>query len=155
MSYNITLMVYGFTLPFLTMLFTYTVILRAFRDHTIRMAKTAMIVSTSQSSMNVSVSIETKICFTVVIVVVTFLICRTPFFIYLCLITMRSISSSDFLGQLAFWAIYLHSATDPFIYAFRHTEYRETMREIQMNINRTLKSIFSLRDCNEGASIEQ
>lgn len=142
MSYNITLMVYGFTLPFLTILFTYTAILRAFRDHKIRMAQSEMIMSTSQSSMNVSVSIETKICFTVVVVVITFLICRTPFFVYLCLITIRVVSSSDYLGQLAFWAIYLHSATDPFIYAFKHIEFRETLKEIQMSINRTLKSVF-------------
>ena len=142
MSYNITLMIYAFTFPFLTMLFTYTAILRAYREHSAHMLQTEIIMSTSQSSMNVSVSIETKICFTVVIVVVTFLLCRTPFFIYLFLITMRVISSSDFLGQLAFWAIYLHSATDPFIYAFKHVEYRETLSEIQMNINKTFKSVF-------------
>lgn len=151
MSYNITLMVYGFTLPFLTMLFTYTAILKALRDHSVRMAQTQLIMSTSQSSMNVSVSIETKICFTVVIVVITFLICRTPFFIYLCLITMRFINATDFLGQLAFWAIYLHSATDPFIYAFKHVEYRETLKEIQININRTLKSVFLRNDYTETA----
>ncbi|CAB4013972.1 high-affinity lysophosphatidic acid receptor-like [Paramuricea clavata] len=154
MSYNITLMVYAFILPFLTMLFTYTAILRAFREHSVRMLQTELIMSTSQSSMNVSVSIETKICFTVVIVVVTFLLCRTPFFIYLFLITMRVISSSDFLGQLAFWAIYLHSATDPFIYAFKHVEYRETLNEIQMNINKTFKSIF-VRDDDYTQAIEE
>lgn len=154
MSYNITLMVYAFTLPFLTMLFTYTAILRAFRDHSARTLQTELIMSTSQSSMNVSVSIETKICFTVVIVVVTFLLCRTPFFIYLFLITMRVISSSDFLGQLAFWAIYLHSATDPFIYAFKHLEYRETLSEIQTNINNTFKSIF-VRDNDYTQAIEE
>ena len=153
-SYNISLMVYAFALPFLIMLFNYTAILRAFRDHSVRMLQTELIMSTSQNSMNVSVSIETKICFIVVIVVVTFLLCRTPFFIYLFLITMRVISSSDFLGQLAFWAIYLHSATDPFIYAFKHVEYRDTLSEIQMNINKTFKSAF-VRDNHYTQAIEE
>lgn len=153
MSYNITLMVYGFALPFLTMLFTYTAILRAFRDHSVRVLQTDLLMSTPHSSMNVSVSIETKICFTVVIVVVTFLLCRTSFFIYLFLITMRIISSSDFLGQLAFWAIYLHSATDPFIYAFKQVEYRDTLSEIQTNINKTFKSVFVRNDYTQ--AIEQ
>lgn len=139
--HNAAIIVYAFILPFFTMLFTYTAIIRKFQHHCVHMLQTEQIMSTTQSRMNLTYNLERKICFTMVIGIVTFLLCRTPLFIYILLLTMQVIGRLDFLGQLAFWAVYLHSTANPFIYAYKHVEYRETLNEIQRSIRVKMKSV--------------
>ena len=127
-SYNITLIICGYLFPCAFMLFSYFSILRALHKHQSRMAVTASI--SPAPVAGAPVSLETKLCMTMSVVFLTFLVCRTPFFVFLVLATYDLGHSPDFLGQLSFWAIYLHSACDPFIYAFKHTEYQETLKDI-------------------------
>lgn len=151
-SYNITLMFCGYLFPCVSMLFSYISILRALNKNPSRMA-----VASSISPAPVEgapVTLETKLCMTMSIVFLTFLVCRTPFFVFLVIVTYDLKNSPDFLGQLSFWAIYLHSACDPFIYAFKHTEYQDTLREIlktfRLAIINTCCFCFPKNSCEDG-----
>lgn len=127
-SYNVTMMFCGYLFPCIFMIFTYVSILRALHKHQARMAVTSSI--SPAPVAGAPVTLETKLRMTMSVVVLTFLVCRTPFFVFLLLTTKDLEHSPDFLGQLSFWAIYLHSACDPFIYAFKHTEYQDTLKDI-------------------------
>ena len=156
-SYNITMMFCGYLLPLTFMLFAYVSIFKALHEHKSRIAITSSI--SPAPVEGAAVSTETKLCMTLAIVFVTFLICRTPFFLFL-LLTTRDLENSpaDFLGQLSFWAIYLHSACDPFIYAFKHTEYQETLKDILATIRVTIISnmccCWSKLKCEEDEAAE-
>ena len=139
-SYNITLMFSGYLFPCGFMVFSYVSILRALQQHHSRMAVTSSI--SPAPVEGAPVTLETKLYMTISVVFLTFLICRTPFFIFLLLVTSNLGYSPDFLGQLSFWAIYLHSACDPFIYAFKHTEYQDTLKEILKTFRLALLSSF-------------
>ena len=128
-SYNITLMLCGYLFPCAFMLFSYLSVLRALHKHQSRMAVYTSSISPAPAAGS-PVTLETKLCMTMSVVFLTFLVCRTPFFVFLVLATYDLGNPPDFLGQLSFWAIYLHSACDPFIYAFKHTEFQETLRDI-------------------------
>ena len=139
-SYNIALMLCGYLIPFGFMVFCYVNILRALQKHHSRTAVTSSI--SSAPVEGAPVSLETKLCMTLSIVFLAFLVCRTPFFIFLLLSTYDLGYSADFLGQLSFWAMYLHSACDPFIYAFKHTEYQNTLKDIFGTFRLTLVNSF-------------
>ena len=128
-SYNITLMLCGYLFPCAFMLFSYLNVLRALQKHQSRMAVYTSSISPAPAAGS-PVTLETKLCMTMSVVFLTFVVCRTPFFVFLVLATYDLGNPPDFLGQLSFWAIYLHSACDPFIYAFKHTEFQETLRDI-------------------------
>ena len=128
-SYNITLMLCGYLFPCAFMLFSYLSVLRALHKHQSRMAVYTSSITPAPAAGS-PVTLETKLCMTMSVVFLTFLVCRTPFFVFLVLATYDLGNPPDFLGQLSFWAIYLHSACDPFIYAFKHTEFQETLRDI-------------------------
>ena len=104
----------------------------------------------------VPVSLETKLRLTMSILVLTFLVCRTPFFVFL---TTKDLDHPpDFLGQLSFWAIYLHSACDPFIYAFKHPEYQDTLKDIARKFKIAITSTFCYcmsKDANEEETKEK
>ena len=128
-SYNITLMLCGYLFPCAFMLFSYLSVLRALHKHQSRMAVYTSSITPAPAAGS-PVTLETKLCMTMSVVFLTFVVCRTPFFVFLVLATYDLGNPPDFLGQLSFWAIYLHSACDPFIYAFKHTEFQETLRDI-------------------------
>lgn len=126
-SYGVTLMVCGYIFPLLVMIFVYVSIFKALREHSSRMSMTSTI-STAPVDGG-AVSIEFKLCITTLLVFLTFLVCRTPFFAFLVLSIKSETGAPDFLGQLSFWAIYLHSACDPFLFAFKHAEYQDTLKD--------------------------
>ncbi|KXJ21153.1 rhodopsin [Exaiptasia diaphana] len=127
-SYDITLMVAGYLLPLFVMIFSYTSIFAALHKHSSRMTRTTS--SSSITSAGAAISAGTKLRVTVLLIFLTLLVCRTPFFVYLVFVVAQPSVSIDFLSQLSFWAIYLHSASNPFIFTFKHVEYQETLKEI-------------------------
>lgn len=139
-SYNITLMFCGYLFPCVFMLFSYVSILRALHKHHSRMAVTSSI--SPAPVQGAPVTLETKLCMTISFVFLTFIVCRTPFFVFLVFATYDLGHSPDFVGQLSFWAIYLHSACDPFIYAFKHTEYQDTLKDILRTFRLAIISSF-------------
>ena len=150
-SYNITLMFCGYLFPCFFMLFSYVSILRALHKHHSCSAVTSSI--SPAPVEGAPVTLETKLFMTMSVVFLTFLVCRTPFFVFLVLTTYDLGHFSDFLGQLSFWAIYLHSACDPFIYAFKHTEYQDTLKDILGTFRLAIISnccfCFSKNSCEE------
>ena len=120
----------------------------ALHEHQSRMAVTSSI--SPGPVAGVPVYLETKLRLTMSILVLTFLVCRTPFFVFL---TTKDLDHPpDFLGQLSFWAIYLHSACDPFIYAFKHPEYQDTLKDIARKFKIAITSTFCYcmsKDANE------
>lgn len=127
-SYAITLMLAGFAFPLVIMIFSYVNIFIALRKHSSRMTKTTTI--SSVPAEGAVVSAETKLRITVLLIFLTFLVCRTPFFVYLVFVVTDPSLPVDFLSQLSFWAIYLHSASNPFIFTFKHAEYQDTLKDI-------------------------
>ncbi|EDO35727.1 predicted protein [Nematostella vectensis] len=127
-SYNITLSFAGFVFPLGLIAFSYISIYRTLRTHKSSIERTSAI--SSPPTQGASISVTTKIATTIGLIIATFLVCRTPFFVYLLLTVKASDYSFDFLGQLSFWAVYLHSACNPFIFAFKQAEYQETLTEI-------------------------
>jgi hypothetical protein len=127
-SYDVTLMVAGFAFPLIIMIFSYSNIFIALRKHSSRMTKTTTI--SSVPAEGAAISAGTKILITVLLVFLTFLVCRTPFFVYLVFVVVDPKFPVDFLSQLSFWAVYLHSASNPFIFTFKHAEYQETLKDI-------------------------
>ena len=149
-SYNITMMLCGYLFPCVFMIFSYVSILRALHEHQSRMAVTSSI--SPAPVAGAPVSLETKLRMTMSFVVLTFLVCRTPFFVFLVITTKDLDHPPDFLGQLSFWAIYLHSACDPFIYAFKHPEYQDTLKDIARKFKIAITSTFCYcmsKDANE------
>lgn len=136
MSYDITLMIAGYLLPLFIMIFSYSSIFAALHKHNKRMAKTSSILSAPNEGT--AISADTKLRVTVVLIFLTLLVCRTPFFVYLVFVVVQPSASVDFLSQLSFWAIYLHSASNPFIFTFKHVEYQETLKEICQTCKNTM-----------------
>ena len=155
-SYNITMMLCGYLFPCVFMIFSYVSILRALHEHQSRMAVTSSI--SPAPVAGAPVSLETKLRMTMSFVVLTFLVCRTPFFVFLVITTKDLDHPPDFLGQLSFWAIYLHSACDPFIYAFKHPEYQDTLKDIARKFKIAITSTFCCcmsKDTNEEETKEK
>ena len=119
-------MVAGYLLPLFVMIFSYASIFAALHKHSSRMTKT----TSSISNNGAAIPAGTKLRVTVLLIFLTLLVCRTPFFVYLVFVVIQPSASIDFLSQLSFWAIYLHSASNPFIFTFKHVEYQETLKEI-------------------------
>ena len=128
----------------------------ALHEHQSRMAVTSSI--SPAPVAGAPVSLETKLRMTMSFVVLTFLVCRTPFFVFLVITTKDLDHPPDFLGQLSFWAIYLHSACDPFIYAFKHPEYQDTLKDIARKFKIAITSTFCCcmsKDANEEETKEK
>ena len=155
-SYNITVMLCGYLFPGVFMIFSYVSILRALHEHQSRMAVTSSI--SPAPVAGAPVSLETKLRMTMSIVVLTFLVCRTPFFVFLVITTKDLDYPPDFWGQLSFWAIYLQSACDPFIYAFKHPGYQDTLKDIARKFKIAITSTFRCclsKDANEEKTKEK
>ena len=134
----------------LRLFISYVSILRALHEHQSRMAVTSSI--SPAPVAGAPVSLETKLRMTMSIAVLTFLVCRTPFFVFLVITTKDLDYPPDFWGQLSFWAIYLHSACDPFIYAFKHPGYHDTLKDIAREFKIAITSTFCCclsQDANE------
>ena len=126
-SYNITLIICGYGFPLIIIVFSYVCVFKALKVHKTRMSRTTAKTSIAAEG---NISPSSRICMNIFIVVLVFLVCRTPLFVYLVYITKYPDHSFDVLGQLSFWAIFLHSACDPFVYALKNSDYRDTLAEI-------------------------
>ena len=135
-SYAVMLIFCGFLFPLGVMIFAYVSIFKALRAHSSRMSET----TTSSPADDVAVSMETKICVGMVLTFVVFLVCRTPFFLMLVFSIRDRAGAPDSITQLSFWAIYLHSACDPFLFALKLSEYKDTLKEVGSTFCLALKS---------------
>mgnify|MGYP001798259575 CR=1 FL=1 len=127
-SYNVTLIICGYGFPLGVIMFSYT----ARKCRKLRLSK--------PSSTNDAITLPlSESCMSVFVVVFVFIVCRTPLCLYLIFVTRYPNQSFDVLGQLSFWAIYLHSACNPFIYAFKQLDYRNSLAEIYGTLRLALR----------------
>lgn len=129
-SYNVTLIICGYGFPLGVMTISYVAL---------KCCKVQ--ISQSFSTTEAKTSHLTVSCINIFIVISVFVLCRTPLVLYLIFITKYPDHSLDALAQLSFWAIYLHSACDPFIYAFKQSDYRDTLVEIYGTLKFALRCV--------------
>ena len=106
--------------------FTYSNIFRSARRHTRRVSR----VSFSSISSTGSTAAHKQVAVTVLILLVVFLFCWLPYFLYAALVSVKnSALSSDrrvlVLGKAAYWCAFASSALNPYIYGFRNPQFRK------------------------------
>ena len=142
LSYNISLMAMAYVFPLLIMIFCYTCILRTLRFVDVRLTKGIFIANECGADGSPETG-QKRLVLVVVLIIIVFLVFRTPMFIFILLKTF-SLVEDEWLAladQLSFWAIYFHAACDPFIYAFQHGEYCRTMKEIGRTFKMGVQSL--------------
>ncbi|KAF4528603.1 hypothetical protein B566_EDAN009207 [Ephemera danica] len=116
----------NFLVPLIVMSFCNFKISRAVGEHMGRMRQT--------SNMNYRNSVlqQKHITVTLIIVMVCFLACWTPYIIYSCLLVILTDKESvpPILNPIVYWCGYLNSACNPIIYAFRSPSFRQGYLEI-------------------------
>ena len=138
-SYNGVLMLSGYLVPLGLMVFCYLSVLWSTRDSDRRMMKGWVIASTNNDDTGPETG-QQQITMTTLLILTAFVSFRTPFFVSVLLSTFELVGPSwlALADQTAFWAIYFHAASDPFIYAFQQGEYSSTLKSIASTWKRGL-----------------
>lgn len=123
--YLLLLVIIAFVAPLIIMAYVYVRILVAVRSHSQRLAKY------SGASSEV-IALQQRITYTLLLVLVIFLLCWTPF---VCLVVFASLNSDVHhlpygLGVAAYWCGYFNSACNPVIFIIRNDRFRDGYREI-------------------------
>ncbi|KAL9979321.1 hypothetical protein ACROYT_G016969 [Oculina patagonica] len=116
----------GFIIPLSIMGFTYSNIFRSAR----RYARRASRVSFSSTTSINSTTAHRQVAVTVLILLVVFLFCWLPYFLYAVLVSLENPTlSTDYrvmaLGKAAYWCAFASSALNPYIYGFRNPQFRK------------------------------
>ncbi|KAG8230186.1 hypothetical protein J437_LFUL006118 [Ladona fulva] len=112
--------------PIVVMIFCNVRIFRAVGQHLTRMRQT------SNMDFKNTVLQQRRITITLVIVIVCFFLCWTPYTVYSCMIAL----SRDpkwvplILNPISYWFGYINSACNPVIYALRSPSFRQGYKEI-------------------------
>ena len=105
--------------------FTYISTFRSARRHSRRMSRVSM---SSLASTNSTFS-HRQVVVTVFILVVVFIACWTPYFVYVVMVTLdHELTSSSHvmhLGKAAYWCAFSCSAFNPFVYGLRNPQFRK------------------------------
>lgn len=151
-AYNGLLIGLLFVLPVLSLTICYGVILFYLRDQDTRTAKGCIIASVATSDGCLETG-QGRTTTSIAFIYLVFVLFRTPFFVSLILSTWSLVGSSwlSMTDQIAFWAIYFHAASDPFVYAFQHGEFSHTL----VVIYRTMKDRFTECCCCSGVNVEE
>ncbi|XP_046396631.1 beta-2 adrenergic receptor-like isoform X2 [Ischnura elegans] len=112
--------------PIVVMIFCNVRIFRAVGRHLNRMRQT------SNMDFRNTVLQQRRITVTLVIVIVCFFLCWTPYTVYSCMIALSK--SHDWvpliLNPISYWCGYINSACNPVIYALRSPSFRQGYKEI-------------------------
>lgn len=129
--YNGILMGILYILPIVFLGICYALILFYLRDPDTRTVKGCIIASVATSDGCLETG-QARTAIAIVFIYLAFVVFRTPFFVFMVLSTWNIAGSNwlTALDQIAFWAIYCHAASDPFVYAFQHGEYMHTLSVI-------------------------
>ena len=123
--YLLLLVLIAFVAPLIIMAYVYVRILVAVRSHSQRIAKYS-------SGFSEVIALQQRITYTLLLVLVIFLLCWTPF---VCLVVFASLNSDVHhlpygLGVAAYWCGYFNSACNPVIFIIRNDRFRDGYREI-------------------------
>lgn len=119
--------------------FSYVKIFKTARVHNRRMSHTSITprVSTSISSQN-------QIALTIFIMLVVFILCWTPYFVYVVYIAANHVTNHQTrdLALAAYWCVFLNSALNPFIYGIRNPHFGAAFKEMLVSATRSFSSLF-------------
>ncbi|XP_071451322.1 beta-2 adrenergic receptor-like [Hetaerina americana] len=112
--------------PIMVMIFCNVRIFRAVGQHLNRMRQT------SNMDFRNTVLQQRRITVTLVIVIVCFFLCWTPYTVYSCMIALSKNHEwvPLILNPISYWCGYLNSACNPIIYALRSPSFRQGYKEI-------------------------
>jgi len=117
--YIMVILFLGFIIPLITMIFCYTTVYFETKKHSERLKR--------HTISDVNLVREADVLMTVIIVVVTFVLCWSPFAVCLGRLLTKD-NYSTVLLQVAFFCGYAQSALNPIIYALRHEIFRKAFR---------------------------
>lgn len=123
--YLLMLVAIAFVTPLIVMAYVYVRILFAVRAHSQRIAKYS-------SGCSEVIALQQRITYTLLLVLIIFLLCWTPF---VCLVVFASLNSDVHhlpygLGVAAYWCGYFNSACNPIIFIIRNDRFRDGYKEI-------------------------
>eukprot|EP00794_Sanderia_malayensis_P019990 gene19988-21950_t len=121
-SYLVMLLMFGYVLPLLTMLFCYARLYCTTRKH-IKRLKASAITNCNEAEA------ENQLINTLLIILLTFIICWLPFVVYI-VYGILNIHIPFYMPTIAFLFGYGNSALNPIIYALRHRSFRRGFWEI-------------------------
>ncbi|XP_029851696.2 dopamine D2-like receptor [Ixodes scapularis] len=125
-AHSALITVTNYFVPLIVMGFCYFNIFRAIGEHMTRVK------ATSNISLHNSVTQQKRINVTLVLVLLCFLFCWTPYMIYTFVVNSRTSKTKVpyILNPVAYWFGYLNSACNPIIYAFRSPSFRHGYKEL-------------------------
>ena len=110
----------AFLVPLCIMGFCYINIFRAARNHARRVNRTSVISNDS----DLPLSSQKQIAATVFILLVVFILCWTPYFVFMLYMTAHKVESPgmnfQILGLASYWFIFLNSCINPLVYGVRN-----------------------------------
>ncbi|XP_066919441.1 melanopsin-like [Clytia hemisphaerica] len=138
-SYLGVLLLVGFFIPLISMVYCYTAIFIETLSHHKRLNSTSIRGDTTfdrrkraagRTGRRGSVTYDWGILKTVFIVVTTFIVCWAPFVVYICYNFTQNLTPSMTLSQVAFMLAYAQSILNPVIYALRHDLFRTQFKSV-------------------------
>ena len=136
-------MILGFAVPLGVMAYAYTRIYRAVQQHSKRISG----FSRGKSAAEEVIKTQQHLIKTLIIVLTLFIVCWTPFCIF---IVLGSFSEGDhikWVGTLAYWFGFSASCWNPIVYVSRSNRYKEAAIAIWVSLKRTV--CFWTRDDDE------
>lgn len=123
--YLLTLLLIAYVIPLLSMAYVYIRILLAVSRHTDRIARY------TKGGLEV-MRLQRRITYTLLLVLLVFLLCWLPF-VFLIVLATRNTSVSEIpygLGVAAYWCGFFNSSVNPIIFVIRNDRFREGYRDI-------------------------
>lgn len=130
---------FAYFFPLCIITFSYISIFRIARKHARRLARLS-VTSDSSGSLNF-MSAQNQITITLFIMFVVFLICWSPYFVYLIHLATNDIEVSDestkSLVLASYWLAFSNSVINPYIYGVRNPQVRIAARRLLSSLLRS------------------
>lgn len=126
--------------------FAYVRIFKAAGQHNRR------VILSSTNIATAALSNQTQIAITVFIMLIVFILCWTPYFVYVIYITAnhRQDAISRDLALAAYWCVFMNSSLNPYIYGIRNPAVRAEFKKVMTLLMATLSDWFRLVN-NDGS----
>jgi len=138
-SYLVVLIFIGFFLPLVSMVYCYAAIFIETILHNKRLKSNSIRGDTTfdrrTGRRNSTLRIDWGILKTIFVVVTTFVVCWSPFVVYICYNFQQDSVPSFTLAQFAFMMGYTQSILNPIIYALRHELFRNQFKSVICCLN--------------------